>query len=898
MTRREPVWRRALRLVRPDPARDVDDEFAFHMARREEDYRALGATPEQARQMTRERFGDVDAARDECVRVDARIHRSARRVLFLEELGQDLSFALRALRRRPGFAAAAIATLALGIGATTGIFTVINAVLLQPPPVVRHPEQLVALFTSDYSGPAYGGSSHPDYESFRDAGDVFAGLYTHQRQSYSVLLRGTTQLREVEIVSGNYFDVLGVPTELGRAFTPAEDGDPGAHPVAIISDRLWRSAADADPGVLGQLLKVNGQEFSVIGVAAPGFMGSERGEIADLWLSRSMLDALEPGSHDLTARDNRGIHVAGRLKPGVSVAEAQARMTVVAGRLFSAYPEAWRDVNGAGRRITVLAEKDARVPPDAKGRIVAWFGLLMTAVTLLLLLCGANVTTLLLTRGIGRGREVAVRLSLGASRSRLIRQLLTENMVLALAGGLAGLWLSRQITRGLLAMLQAESGILDISLHAPVIVFALAVTAGSGLLVGLAPALRGTRADLQRDLKGDGTRVGTGRRRFALRDVLVASQVALSVVLLAGAGLVLRSLRSSQQADVGFDRHGLVIIAPQAMPGYDAARAREYYRLLGERVAALPGVTVALGAAVPLGGGVSRQGMRVEGYQPRPGEDMEFANNRTTPGYFRLMGIPLVAGRDFEPGDRAGAPGVAIVNETFARRYWPGVDPLGRQLRWPGREQLFTVVGVARDMTYGRVGEEPRPYFYLPYEQDPSSWMALHVRQAGGASAVMEAAGRLARELDPDVPVSVETMDERVARQLTAQRTAAALLSLLGGVGLLLAGTGLYGVLAFSVAQRSREFGIRLALGASAGRVQRMVVSEGVIVTGAGVVVGLIAAGAVTRLASRVLFGVSAVDPLTLAAVVVVLAAVAASAGWVPARRATAVNPADAIRQE
>lgn len=901
MSAREPVWRRYLRFVRPDVVRDVDDELAFHLAMREEEYVRMGMSPDEARREASERFGAVPPVRHATLTVARRMLRARLRSRHLLELGQDLRFGLRTLRQRPGFTAAVVLTLAIGIGATTAIFSVIHAVLFQPPAQVRNPHELIAVYTSDYSGPWNGGSSYPDYDDFRQASDVLSGLASYEGIQPNVVLRGAAQLRPAELVSANYFDVLGVRVQAGRFFRPEEDGEPGAHPVAVMSDALWRVAANADTGIVGETIKANGRIFTVVGIAAPGFVGVERGSRTDLWIPRTMASVLESGVPRVARRDDRGIHIMGRLREGVSREAAQARFDGIAAQLFAAWPELWRDVSGGGRRITVLPEKDSRVSGDQRGRVIAFFGLLMGAVTVLLLLCSANVATLLVLRGSARSREIAVRLSIGASRGRLIRQLMTENLILAVAGGTAGLWVAQQIARLLLAMLGARPGDLDVSLGAPVLAFGVAVTLGSLVCFGVAPALRASRADLQRALKGDGSGARLGRRRFAFRDLLVATQVALSLVLLAVAGLLVRSLQMTLRADTGFETSNMVLAMPDLSVGYDSTRARAYYRAIEERAAALPGVErVWLARVVPLGGGISRSSISIEGYEPRPGEDMEFGNNTVESGYFASMGIPVVQGREFSAPDREGAPDVAMVNETFAQRYWPGQGPLGRRFSLGGATgRAFTVVGVARDIDYGRVGEEARPYFYLPFAQRPSVHMIVHVRTTGPEGPTLDAMKGILKDVDPEVPVVLlGTMRERVARLLETQRASATLLTLLGAVGLLLAGTGLYAVIAFSVAQRTREFGIRIALGASSARVRRMVVRQAVVLAGTGAVVGIAASIAVARALASQLFGISPGDPATYAVAVFVLLVVAAAASWAPARRATALNPAEVMRND
>ncbi|MGH7481879.1 MAG: ABC transporter permease [Longimicrobiales bacterium] len=810
---------------------------------------------------------------------------------------QDVRYGLRTLVRSPVFTLAAIATLAIGIGANTTIFSLVNAVLLRPPAAVAAPDELVAVYTSDFSGPLYGASSFPDYEAFRTGtAGVLSDVAAYTLRPVTLVERGETRRVLAELVSPNYFEALGVRLPVGRGFTSAE-GRPGAAGVAVVSYALWQSALGGGADVLGRELHLNGGTFTIIGVAPAGFNGALRLAPADLWVpvpaSAEALGASRAGE-----RGNRGLFVLGRLADGASVDEAQARLDVLARQLYRAYPAQWENVRGEGRTVTVLPERETRIPPMMRGPALGFLGLLFAVVGLLLLLCCANVANLLLARATRRTREIAVRLSLGARRARLARQLLTESLVLALLGGAAGVLLAFWASDALLSFRAALpiQIALDLSPDARVLGFALAATLVTGLLFGLAPALQATRPDVVRALKEETPQPGSGRAR--LRGALVVGQIAISLVLLVGAGLFLRSLQEAANANLGFDPDGVLVASLDLeSDGYTEETRRQFHGRLARRLEALPGVeAVALARDVPLSAGWARRGISVEGYEPAEGEDMEFHSNIVGPGYLETMRVPLVRGREFTAADRTGAPGVIIVNEAFARRFWPDEDPLGKRI---GRgDQTFEVIGVTRTGKYRMLSEEPTPYFYLPYLQVGGE-MTLHVRAAGELADLARLVRAEIRALDPDTPIlGLEPIHERTAFAVLPQRVGAALLGLFSIVALLLAGIGLYGVMAFGVGQRTREIGIRIALGARPRDVVRMILRQGLRLSAVGLGIGLLASAALTRLISGFLYGVGAFDATAFAAVAVLLAAVALLATYLPARRATRIDPVGAIRSE
>ncbi len=806
---------------------------------------------------------------------------------------------LRTLMRNPGFAIVVVATLALGIGANATIFTLVDALLLRPPAAVQEPDRVVWIYTSDYSGPRYGASSFPDYEELRNETAVLAGVAAFAPRPTNLVEGGETSRLMTELVSGNYFDVLGVRPSPGRGFDASEAAS-GA-PVAVISQALWRQRFGADAGIIGRAVHLNGGSFTVVGVAPPGYSGGIRGLRTNAWVP-IRAEQLLTGSRDFVGeRGNRGLMVVGRLAPQATVAEAQARLNALAERMHQAYPDYWTDVHEQGRKLTVVPEREARVPPMVRGAVMGFLALLLGVVGLVLLICCANVANLLLARAAGRSREVAIRISLGAGRARLIRHLLAESLVLALLGGAAGLLLAYWTT-GLLSGFQPPVPVpveIDLSPDVRVLAFTALATLATALIFGLAPALRATKPDIVAGLKEGGPTAG-GRGRGRLQSGLVVAQVAISTVLLIGAGLFVRSLNAAQAVDPGFDPGGVVVAQLDlSTQGYTDTETAEFYRDISARLSTLPGVSgVALASRVPLSAGGSRTSTGVAGYQPAQGEDMEFNYSVVSPNYFAVMRIPLLRGRAFTDADRAGAPNVVIVNEAFARRFWPGENPLGKRLTHFSSLEDLEVVGVVPTGKYRSLGEEPTPFIYAPWLQLQNA-VSLHVRTSGSPARLMPEVRRVIHERDPDLPIpTLSTMTDLMSFALLPQQIGATLLSLFAGLAMVLAAVGLYGVIAYGVSQRGREIGIRMALGADRGRVLGLVIRQGLVLAGLGLALGLIGGAALGKLASSFLFGVRPFDPLAFAGVVAVLGGAALLASSVPALRASRVDPMTALRYE
>jgi predicted permease len=798
--------------------------------------------------------------------------------------------------RAPTYAAIVVLVIALGIGANTVIFTAVDTVLLRPPPGVRDAERLAVVFTSDFSGPRFGGSSYPDFEAIEGEPELFESAAVHTAQTFGVTVDGWNGQVMGGIVSAGYFGVLGVEPALGRFFGAEESGAPGTSSVVVISHDLWQARFGGAADVVGAELRVKGEPLTVIGVAPRVFGGSFRGLRLQLWLPLSASSSLT--GHDVSNRGNRGLGLVGRMPEGATVASVQPKLDVLAARLHAAYPEEWTDVNDRSRVFTVLSEAEARVPPQVRAPTLGFMALLMGAVLTVLLVACTNVANLMLSRASVRRAEIGIRIALGASRGRIVGHLLAESFLLAAVGGAAGVLLALVVTSQLAAQRFALPVplVFDLALDVRVLAFAGGITALTGILFGLAPALHASRAPAP--MLRDGVRSGT---RLRLRSALVVFQVAASFVLLVGGGLFIRSLRAAHGIDTGFELEDVVLARITLdTEGHTDAESMRFKEELLARASAFTGArTATLAETVPLGSGFSRRSVWVADYEPQPGEDMEFMYNGVTPGYFATMGLPLRLGRPFSAADAAEAAPVAIVSEAFARRFWPGESPLGKRIGWDGREgPLAEVVGVAADAKYRNLLEEPQPYVYYPYAQRPSPHVLLLVRTAGDADAVVNELRSLVRTMDGALPPpSIQTFRQHMAAAMMPQRVAAALLSALGVFAVAIALVGLYGLVAFGVAQRTHEFGVRLALGAPTGSVRRLVLGDALRLTLVGILCGAPVAVAVALLAGRFLI-VRPVDPVAFLGVPLLLAGAALLAGYAPARRATRQDPARALRAE
>jgi predicted permease len=812
---------------------------------------------------------------------------------------QDLRYGLRVLLKAPGFTTVAVLSLAVGIGANTTTFSWIDGLLLRPLSGVEKNQELVSLQTVTPSG-EFISTSYPDYRDFRDQTKLLSGVVGYRPEPLSLSLGDEQQAEPiwVEMVTGNFFEVLGVKPALGRVFVPEEWGDkPGAYPVVVISHGLWKRRFRGDPGVVGKQVQLNRQPFTVIGVAPKEFHGAFVGVAWDLWVPLMMERQLTGRGDWLSDRSSRDVFVAGRLKPGVAFERARAEIETISQRLAESYPDSNR-----GTRATIMPMWKA--PYSAPSILGPLLKILMGVSAVVLLIVCANVANLLLARATSRQREFSIRLGLGASRMRLIRQLLTESLLVALAGAAAGILLASWMTGSLLALAPVTYFPLFFSarLDSPVLGFTVLLALLAGVLFGLAPALEAVKPDLSESLKSGGRSLTATSKSQRLRRLLVVSEVALALVALVGAGLFVKSFQNARKSNPGFDPQGVMLVSFNLRSsGYDQERGKGFYHRLRERLEATPGVeSVSYAVRVPLGfEGGSWEDIQVEGYVPRSSENMKLYYNKIAPGYFQLMRIPVVEGRDFTERDDEKAPPVVIVNQAFIEHFLAGRYPIGRQVR--GWDRTLRIVGVVKTSKYAHLEEVSQPYLYLPFRQSyrASNRVTVHIRTAGRPESVPPAVRREVQALDPSVALFAEIpLVDYISASLMTQKVAASLLSVLGTLALLLAVLGLYSVMAYSVTQRTHEIGVRMALGAQPRDVLRLVVGQGMVVSLAGVAAGLAAALALTRLMSGLLFRVSATDPLIFAGASLFLTVIALAASYIPAHRATKVDPMVALRYE
>lgn len=811
----------------------------------------------------------------------------------METLLQDLRYAARKLRRGPLFTLATVLTLALGIGLNTAVFSAVHALLLRPLPGVERPDRLAQLYRKFAADFDYGSNSIPHFLDLRDRAEAFDGVAAWTFAALSVSHGERPEAAVGQMVSAEFFEVMGVRPVLGRGFLPEEAVDRGEAPVAVLSERYWRRRFAADASVLGRSITVNGRPFTVVGVAPAEFRGTVPPLPPDLWVPLSMQPVITP---PFDRRENRGssfMSVVARLKPGVTHDQARASLDALHAQLATDHPGHYDETTG----ITLVPQSEAGLAPSVKSAQVGLSTVMMAVVGMLLLIACVNVGNLFLVRARDRRREMGIRLGVGARRGRIVRQLLTESLLFALLAGAAGLGLAWAAVRGLSAIRPSVQGFVldfDVTLSLPVLLFALGITLVTAFLFGLVPALQASRPELVSALKGE----SGGRRGSRTSQVLVVAQVALSLILLVGAGLFLRSLSAATRLDTGFERENLLLASMDVtLQGYERERAEAFYRELVERVRALPGVqSAAVAEMVPLGLGSQQNGVSVPGYEPVPGENMSIDYNIVGPGYFETLGVPLRSGRTFVPSDESGEP-VIVVNERMAERFWSGEDPVGRTLNSDSRD--WRVIGVVGDGKYRSLGEEPLSYMYFPTGQHFAGAMTLHVRATGDPLALAGPVQAEIRSMDADLPVlQLETMESHLGLTLLPARLAGGVLGLFGVLGLLLSAVGLYGVMAYTVSQRAREIGIRVALGAERRQVLGMMLVQGGRLVAVGAAVGLLGAGAAARLVEGLLYGVPGVDPLTFGVVPLLLGAVGLLATWLPARRAAGVDPVRVLRAE
>jgi len=812
----------------------------------------------------------------------------------METFWRNLQYSLRTLRKRPGFTLTVVITLALGIGANATIFTWIKAVLLEPLPGIEQPERLVEVWGATRNNSALS-LSYLDYLDYRDRNVVFSGLAAHQVQPLNLGRGGKPERVWGAVVSGNYFNVLGVKALIGRTFLPEEDRMPNSHPVAVIGYGLWQRDFGADPKVIGRTITLNEHDFTIIGVTPKEFGSPFAGIALDAWTPVMMKDYVALPHFSLTDRGSRWLMVMGRLKPGVTVVQAQANIAAIARQLERTYRQT-NDQMGAA--VYLLSQS----PFSLKRSMQSALAVLMAAVAIVLLIACANIANLLLARAASRRKEIAVRLALGSTRWRMLGQMLTESFVLASCGAAVGLTLAFWTARSLPAFLPPYGIQVSFDTRPDVVVlaFTLGLTVITTVLFGLAPALQASKPDLVAALKDNAAALGQGRRKFPLQHALVISQMALSTVALISAGLFVRSLREAYEADPGFDPHRVLLASfDPFLSGHDDNHGREFYRRLIERVRTLPGVqSVTLARRLPLTlSGIAFANVVIDGYTPAKDEDMHLNYETVGPDYFRTMRIPLVQGRDFDERDNEHARGVVIINETMARRYWTGGDALGRRIKLD--KSWLQIVGIAKDVKNRTLNEALQPFLYVPFLQDYRSNMILVARTVIEPKTMFHAVRAETAALDPKIPMfDAKTFEQHIGLSLFLQRMAATILSIFGLLALSLAAVGVYGVMAYAVSQRTRELGIRISIGASRSDVLKLILGQGLTLSVVGLIGGLVTALVVTRFSAHLLYGVSSADPVTFTVIALLLLGVAVVSGYFPARRATRIDPVVALRME
>ncbi len=865
---------------------DLDAELRSHMEMAIELNLQKGMSAEDARREALRSFGGVEQTKE--------IYRDQRGLPMIETALQDLRFGLRMLRRSPGFSILAILCLTLGIGANAAVFSWIEGILFRPYPAVTHQERLLAL-----TGTARGESgstniSWPDFLDLQRSCTLFDAIIVNKIMGTTLSTGDRAERTIGSIVSANYFDALGVHPILGRGFEPGEDSGRNAHPVTVISYQLWKGRFNGDPQIIGKMQRLNGAPHTIVGVAPEGFYGTFVGWGMQFWVPASMEEIFEAGGYKLEDRGARWIEAYVRLKSGVTLEQAQQEISAVAKRLEADYPDTNR---GRGVNLWPLWQ----TPFNNAGTLLPTLEIMLAVVVFVLLIACANVGNLLLVRSFARRHEMTVRLALGAGRSRLLKQLLTEGLILAAFGAAGGILVAHWCRHALVLLFPARAGV-AMYLPGEIDWRVLALSAGvcliATLLLGLVPAIQTGKIDLASALKAESAGVVGGRGRAWVRSGLVVVQVSLSFVLLVGAGLLMQSLQRIRTAGPGFSTRGVLVTAVDLVSaGYDAQRAKNFQDELMNRAKALPGVESAAFARVtPLGyGSFSSTPVSVDGYQPPPEEQPAVQYNEVGPDYFATMGIPLVSGREFTRADDEKAAIVAVVNETMAAQYWRGRNPIGERVQVKGR--WVQVVGVAKDSKYQSIREVPQPFFYVPLRQNFSVRAALNIRTPLSPEIMAAALAREVRTLDANLaPYEVITLQEQVDRSTSPQQVAVTLVGILGSVALLLAAIGLYGVMSYAVSQSTRELGLRMALGADASNLLRLVMWRGLALTAGGAVLGATVALGLTRLLGRLLYKVSPRDPRAFGSAFVVMAIAALAACFLPAWRATRTDPARALR--
>lgn len=807
----------------------------------------------------------------------------------MDSFVQDLRLALRRLRQTPGFTAVAILTLALGIGANTTVFSALNWFLLRPLPVER-PNELV--FLNRGQGITF---SYPAYKDIRDRNQVFSGLIAYRISPMSLTQGGKSARVWGLLASGNYFQTLGVQAIRGRMFTPEEDQKEGAHPVAVLSYGCWQRRFGGDPNIVGKAIKINGLDFTVLGIAPTEFHGMELLYSSEIWVPMMMEPQIEIGNPWLNVRTTKNVWLLGRLKPGVTQAQAEASLAAVADQLGREHPS-------TDEGMKIILSQPGLAGNWLRGTVTSFTSVLMGVAGLVLLIACINLASLLLSRAVDRRKETAVRLALGASRGRLIRQLLTENLLVSLAGGAAGVLIAMWLTDLIAAWRPPVDFPLptEFPLDWRVIAFSFGLSLLTTLLFGLAPALQSTRTALVPALKNEP--VSSRLRRWQSRDVLVVLQMALSVVLLVGSVLVVRSLQHALTMKIGYNPdHAVSVSFELGLQGYNKQQGRAFQKRVVEKIATLPGIQSAgLINAVPLSLDISNTGISVEGRPvPKPSEMKSAIYYNASPGYFRTAQTRFLAGRDFEERDREETKRVAIINHAFTQKILQTKDAVGKRFHYGSGGDWIEVIGVVEDGKYASLGEEPTPVVFRPLYQDYNSTTTLVARSPLPSKEALRLIQHAVQEMDSSLPLyDAGSLSEHLEFPLLPARLAASVLGSFGFLAILLAAIGMYGVMAYAVARRTREIGIRITVGATRNHILRLVLHRTTTLLIAGVVLGAAGALAMSQIFAKILYGVNPKDPSTFLLATLLMATVAIAACWLPARRAMRIDPVTALREE
>jgi predicted permease len=874
---------------------ELDDELRFHFDQQVEKFVRSGMPLEEARRRARLIFGGQEKIKEDC--------RDERGTRWLEEVWQDVRYAARTLAKKPGFTAVAVLSLTLGIGGNTTIFTLVKAVFLHSIPV-KDPSTVVVVYatqqTADGDELKYLQSSYLNAKDYREKNDVFSGLSMFMDAGDKLALPGSAKTMSVDaqLVNWDFFDILGVRPILGRSFTLNEDLSPDAGQVVILSYALWKTQFGADGHILGETVRINQQEYKVIGVMPREFQQAGAIGSPDLWAPMVMRDHMVTDARRdaFLRRRSWAVFMAARLKPGVSLADARVSMRAQGDRLAVKYPD-----ENSGRNVELVPLSETNVPPAQHGLFLLVGSLVMGIVGLVLLIACGNVANLLLVRAMQRRRELAIRLSLGATRGRLIRQLLTESLLLGLMGAVMGIALAYWGRNLLWQLLPGgKPPKLDFSLDGRVLLFTLAISIVATLLFGLVPSLQASKAEKTGALRDRADSPGGTSRWYGLRGILVMAQIAFSLIALVGSALFIQSLRNANQVDPGFEtKHELLVFLTPGSENYSQARAEEYYREATERVRALPTVAAAgISNSAPFSPFVSFTTFPEDVDTSNPSNGSLFTVVAVAPGFFSAAGIPLLRGRDVNDCDGALTEHVVVVNQALADQLWKGRDPIGRHLGFVAQPWKAEVVGVVGTVKSQTLGEAPQPLLYFPLKQLYFPNVVLYVRTKGEPNAAAPGVRAAVQILDPAMPLGIYAVPTLMNGMLTAPRFAAELLACFGVLALLLAAIGTYGVMSYSVSQRSHEIGVRMALGAQRGDVLRMILSNGMAMVLAGVVAGLGASVLFTRSINSLLYGIDSFDAESFFAAAVVSAVVAFVACWLPARSAMRVDPVDALRYE